>query len=157
MLWFSLALAAITLSVPAAVYRRGEQRAFWVGFATCGWVYFVLTMFPWFQTEIGFQLFSTTILDLLAPHIVQKEYLLRSYVGSFNPPFAPTAPTPWQHWNLPEFPPGNPWQVGYVTLTSPGLYLRIGHAVFCVLIGLVGGEVVRYLAATRSEPSSTGR
>ena len=152
-LWFSLALAALTLSVPAAVYRRGEQRAFWVGFATCGWVYFVLSLLPWFQSEIGFQLFSTTILDVLAPHIVQKEYLLRNYVGSFNPPFDPTAPSPWQHWNLPEFPPETPWRMmGYVTLISPALYLRIGHAVFCMLIALLGGEIVRLLAATRSQP-----
>jgi hypothetical protein len=39
--WFSLTAAALTLAVPAAVYRRGEQRAFWVGFAVCGWVYFI--------------------------------------------------------------------------------------------------------------------
>src|SRR5271165_1100590 len=77
-LWFSLDLAVLTLSLPAAVYRQGEKRAFWVGFAAFGWVYFVLTLAPWFQTEIRFQLFSTTILDLLATHIVQKEYLLRN-------------------------------------------------------------------------------
>src|SRR5437879_6102675 len=66
--WFSLTLAALTLAIPAAVYRCGERRAFWVGFATCGWVYFVLSMAPWFQSEIGFQLFTTTLLDLLAPY-----------------------------------------------------------------------------------------
>jgi hypothetical protein len=156
--WFSLVLAALVLAVPAAVYRRGERRAFWVGFATCGWVYFVLSMAPWFQTEIGFQLFTTTILDLLAPYIVQKEYLIRTYIGSFNPPTTPTPPTPWQSWNLPEFPPENPWRmIGYVTLFSPGLYLRIGHAVFCMPIAFLGGEAVRYLAATRSEPTAPER
>jgi hypothetical protein len=156
-LWFSLVLAALTFSVPAAVYRRGQQRAFWVGFGIFGWVYFVLALAPWFQTTIGFQLFSTTILDVLAPYIVQKEYLLRNYVGSFNPPFDPGVPSPWQRWNLPEFPPENPWRmVGYVTLISPGLYLRIGHAVFCMLIALTGGTVVRSLAATRSEAARSG-
>jgi hypothetical protein len=139
-IWFSLVLTVLVLAVPAAVYRRGERRAFWVGFATFGWVYFVLSMGPWFQNEIGFQLFTTTVLDLLSPYIVQKESLLRVYVGSFNPPASPTLPTPWQIWNLPEFPPENPWRtVGYVTLLSPGLYLRIGHAIFCMLIGFCGG------------------
>ena len=157
-LWFSLILAALIFSVTAAVYRKGEQRAFWVGFATFGWVYFVLALAPWFHTEIGFQLFSTTILDVLAPYIVQKEYLLRSYVGSFNPPFDPGVPSPWQHWNLPEFPPENPWRmVGYVTLISPGLYLRIGHAVFCMLVAIMGGGAVRHLAATRSQAASSER
>jgi len=156
--WFSLDVAMLTLAVPAAVYRRDEQRAFWVGFATCGWVYFVLSMAPWFQVEIGFQLFTTTLLEFLAPYIVQKESLLRTYLGSFNPPAAPTPPTPWQIWNLPEFPPDNPWRmVGYVRLLSPGLYLRIGHAIFCMLIAFLGGEVVRYLAATRPQPDATER
>ena len=101
---------------------------------------------------------TTTILDLLAPYIVQKEYLLRNYVGAFNPPFAPGAPTPWQIWNLPEFPPENPWRVvGYVTFLSPGLYLRIGHAVFCTLIAFFGGEAVRHLATSRSQPATPSR
>lgn len=156
--WFSLVLATLTLAVPAAAYCRDERRAFWVGFATCGWVYFVLTLAPWFQTEFGFQLFTTTILDIFAPYIVQKEDLVRVYVGSFKPPSSLAPPTPWQTWNLPEFPPENPWRVvGYVTLVSPGLYLRIGHSIFCMLIAFLGGEAVRYLAVTRSQPAATAR
>ena len=150
---FANPVSWLTLSVLAAVYRSGERRAFWVGFATFGWVYFILALAPWFHTEIGFQLFSTTILDVLAPYVVQKEYLLRNYVGSFNPPFDPGVPSPWQHWNLPEFPPENPWRmVEYVTLISPGLYLRIGHAVFCMLIAIAVGTVVRYLQRPTRSP-----
>ena len=156
--WYSSALAALTLAVPAAVYRQGARRAFWVGFAACGWVYFVLTLAPWLQSETGFQLVTTAILDLLAPHIVQKEYLIGSYITGFNPPFAPVQPTPWQVWNLPEFPPANPWhKAGYVTLLSPGLYLRIGHGVFCLLIAFVGGEIIRSLATPRSQPTAAER
>src|SRR5262245_58801152 len=95
-IWFSLVLTALTLAIPAAVYRRDEQRAFWAGFAACGWTYFVLTMAPWFEREIGFQLFTTTLLDLMAPHVVQKELLVRRYVASFKPPSDPTPPSPWQ-------------------------------------------------------------
>jgi hypothetical protein len=157
-LWFSLDLSVLVLAVPAAVYRRGEDRAFWVGFAAAGWVYAVLSMAPWFQSEFGFQLATTTLLDLLAPLIVQKEYLIRSYMLGFNPPFSPAEPTPWQVWNLPELPPDNPWQkAGYVTLHSPGLYLRIGHAVFSLVIALLAGEIVRYWAALRSEPTAQAR
>jgi hypothetical protein len=156
--WFSLVLSMLTLAVPAAVYRLDERRAFWVGFAVCGWMYFIVSMAPWLQVEIGFQLFTTTTLDLLAPHIVQKEFLLRNYLGSFNPPTDPTPPSPWQTWNLPEFPPDNPWRrLGYVTLTCPGLYLRIGHAVSCMLMAFIGGEITRYLAATRPGPTATER
>jgi hypothetical protein len=150
--WFSIALASLVLAVPAAVYRRGADRAFWVGFAAFGWVYFVLALVPWFQTEMGFQLITTTILDVIAPYIVQKEYLLRTYLGAFNPPSDPVHPTPWQAWNLPEFPPENPWRmVGYVPLFCPGLYLRIGHEVCCVLVAFLGGQIVRLIATSRPE------
>jgi hypothetical protein len=147
--WYSLTVASLTLAVPAAIYRRGQARAFWVGYAACGWVYFVFALAPWLQGEGGFQFVSTTILDLLAPRLVQKDDLLRTYGAGFRPQYAPTQPTPWQVWNLPEFPPENPWhRVGYVTVISPGIYLRIGHAFFCILIAHLGGLIVRYLATT---------
>jgi hypothetical protein len=157
-LWFSLTLSALVLAIPAAVYRRAEDRAFWVGFAAAGWAYFVLALVPWFQSEFGFQLVTTTILDVVAPFIVQKEYLVRTYIAAFYPPFAPGEPTPWQVWNLPELPPDNPWhKAGYVTLHSPGLYLRIGHTMFCLVIALLAGEIVRWFAATRTGPSAQVR
>jgi hypothetical protein len=157
-IWFSLTLATLVLAVPAAVYRRGEQRAFWVGFATCGWVYFILTLVPWFQTEVGTQLATTTLLDVLAPRIVQTDYLLQSYWNGFNPQYAPAELTAWQAWNVPEFLPEKPWRmVGYATLHCPGLFLRIGHAVFCVVIAFLGGEAVRYLASKCPQPAAAER
>jgi hypothetical protein len=156
-LWFSMSLAALTLAIPAAAYSRGGRRAFWVGFAACGWVYFIIAMAPWFQSEVSFQLITTAGLDILSPYIVQKEYLLHAYIGGLNPPRAPTPPTPWQAWNLPEFPQETPWHLGYATLHSPGLYLRIGHAACCLLIACCGGEIIRYLHATRSESRAAER
>jgi hypothetical protein len=156
--WFSIDVAALVLAIAAAFYRRGTERAFWVGFASFGWVYFVMALAPWFQTEMGFQLLSTTILDVMAPYIVQKDYLVRTYVGAFNPPSPPAEMTAWQAWNFPEFPPANPWRmVGYVRLLCPGLYLRIGHLVFCILVAILGGEAVRYLAAPRPETARAER
>jgi hypothetical protein len=155
--WFSFALASVTFAIPAAVYSRGQQRAFWVGFATFGWVYFVASMGPWFQFETGFQLVTTTILDLMAPYIVQQDYLLHTYIGQFNPPSAPTPPTPWQLWNLPDFSNGRVWRMGYVTVQSPPLYFRAGHGVFSIVVALIGGEAVRCLAAMRSQPATAER
>jgi hypothetical protein len=157
--WYSFALAVLTLAVPAAFYRRGEQRAFWVGFASCGWVYFVLALAPWFERDGGFQFVTTTALDIMAPHVIQKDYLVRSYVTGFRRQYGPPdQPTPWQVWNLPDFPPDNPWhKVGYVTLISPGVYLRIGHSFCCVLVAVLGGGIVRYLAATCPQPTSAER
>ena len=48
---FSLALGGVTLAIPAAVASDAERRAFWVGFATCGGVYFLFALSPWVRRE----------------------------------------------------------------------------------------------------------
>ncbi len=155
--WFSMALAGVTLAVPAALCTRDGDRAFWCGFATCGWVYFLVSLGPWIHRETSFQLVTTTLLDIAAPHIIEREYLLRSYMAGFNPPSAPQAPTPWQVWNLPDFTEGEVWHLGYATLQCPGLYLRIGHAALCLLLAFFGGEVARYVHASHSGPGVPSR
>jgi len=42
-----LALAVLAASILLAVYRRGVQRAYWIGFATFGWLYLLFLMFSW--------------------------------------------------------------------------------------------------------------
>ncbi len=155
--WFSVALAGVTLAVPAAVCTRDADKAFWCGFAVCGWVYFVASVGPWISSETSYQLLTTTVLDIAAPHIIQRDYLLRNYMTAFNPPSAPQAPSPWQIWNLPDFSLGERWHIGYATLQCPVLYLRIGHAAFCLVVAFFGGEAARYLYATRSEPGAGNR
>jgi hypothetical protein len=152
--WFSLPLGALAVAIPAAVYSRGGRRAFLVGFATCGWVYFVVALCPWFETE-SFQLVTTTVLDLAAPQLVDTGNLLQTYVGGYRPPRAPVSPTPWQRWNLPEFPSPGQTLVGYVPVHSPGLYLRIGHGVFCILLALCGGEAVRFFHFKHAHSTGT--
>ncbi len=44
--WFTLALGGVTIAIPAAVANVGDRRAFWVGFAVCGWVYFFFSLRP---------------------------------------------------------------------------------------------------------------
>ena len=154
---FSLALGGVTLAIPAAVASAAERRAFWVGFATCGGVYFLFALSPWVDEKASHQLVTTTILDLAAPHLIDNAYLLNAYFLTMNPPSPPVAPSPWQQWNLPDFrTSGNEkWTIGYVTLHSPLLYLRIGHALFCLLAAIVGGEVSRYLYLSRPRSASS--
>src|SRR3954449_12967245 len=44
--FYSLTLGTLTISVLAAVYHRAERRAFWVGFSSCGWAYFLAVFGP---------------------------------------------------------------------------------------------------------------
>jgi hypothetical protein len=142
--WFTIALAAVTLAVPAAIVSRGERRAFWIGFAVCGGVYFLFALAPVVDRLASHQLVTTTLLDLAASQFVDNAYLLSTQNVATQ---SPARPTPWQDWNLPDFQvSGNSsWVVGYVSLHSPFLYLRIGHAVCCVLAAGAGAEFARYL------------
>lgn len=151
---FTTALAGVTLAVAAAVATVGERRAFWVGFAVTGGVYFALALAPWVDEKASHQLLTTAILDVAAPHIIDNHYMLNSYYLTMNPASPPNVPTTWQVWNLPDFRTSSneQWSRGYVTLHCPVLYLRIGHALFCLLAGLTGGELARYLHLKRPRP-----
>jgi hypothetical protein len=155
--WFSLALGAVTLAIPAAIGGIGSGRAFWSGFAICGWVYFVVSLAPWIHQETDYQLLTTTMLDVGSSYIVDNKYLVQTYIGGFNPPDGSGTPAPWQVWNLPDFTQGQSRRIGYAVLHSPFLYLRIGHSAFCLLMALVGGETARYLHARRSQPGASER
>jgi hypothetical protein len=155
--WFSLALGAVTLAIPVAIGCVGGDRAFWSGFAVCGWAYFVVSLAPWVHQETGYQLLTTTMLDVGSPYIIDTRFLVQNYIRGFNPPSSPEAPTPWQVWNLPDFPQEANYRQGYATLHCPWLYLRIGHSAFCLLMAFIGGETARSLYARRSQSGATNR
>jgi len=43
----ALALGILASSILLAVFRRGAKRAFWIGFATVGWLYMLLLLISW--------------------------------------------------------------------------------------------------------------
>jgi energy-coupling factor transporter transmembrane protein EcfT len=48
---FGLALALLVASVLLVVFRRGPQRAYWIGFATVGWLYVLLLATSWMPVD----------------------------------------------------------------------------------------------------------
>jgi len=66
----SVTLAALVLSVIGVIYRRGERRAFWAGFAICGWAYMTLSSGPWFNTSLRYQLVTAKLLDWAYPLLI---------------------------------------------------------------------------------------
>ena len=42
-----LTFATLTASILFAVFRKGQQKAFWIGFATFGWAYLLLLLVSW--------------------------------------------------------------------------------------------------------------
>ncbi len=154
--WYSMALFGIAIAIPLAVAEREGRRLFWIGFAVCGWVYFLFAMAPGFEEQASYRLATTTVLDLVSPHVLDLNYLTRIYAQTMQPPSSPARPTPWQTWNLTEYPLSPIWRHGYAELHAPFLYFRVGHSAFCLILAMLGGELTRYLGTRSIEPSAVG-
>jgi hypothetical protein len=83
----SIALAALVLSLIGIIYRRGERRAFWVGFAICGWAYITLSSGPWFDSSLRYQLATSRLLEWAYPLLIplarqaeNRNYVSRPFV-----------------------------------------------------------------------------
>jgi hypothetical protein len=171
---FSLAIGTLTVSILAAVYRKGRRRAFWVGFATCGWVYMLLSLGPDSDALASPFLITTAILDLLYPKVVPPPAAAPAGPGMGPGPAAMVQPRRWEvrvfktgglvgGWPMTPVPPRSPWAawtatdretgsgttIGGVSFAIPDSFQRIGHSLFCLLAALIGGMITRYLYSTR--------
>jgi hypothetical protein len=173
--FYSLTLGTLTISVLAAVYHRAAKRAFWVGFATCGWTYFLAVFGPEPLSHVGPGLVTTTILNVLYPYTVPEadastvlapvsppnprgNIVIRSVrprgartvlTGGFGvltgPPTPP--PTPWQVWTKPD-------RMTQFNQSSPKMFQRIGHSLFCLIFALIGGVLTRAFRASRDRETA---
>jgi hypothetical protein len=78
----SLALGILTLAILGVILRRGERRAYWTGFAVCGWMYLVLSHGPWFSENIRHRLVTTEILSWSYPLLVPESRRPEGYAVS---------------------------------------------------------------------------
>jgi hypothetical protein len=67
---FTVAVALLTVAVLKVIAARGRRRAFWAGYATCGWLYLSLSLLPPFDDSVGPHLLTTTLVDLSYPWVV---------------------------------------------------------------------------------------
>ncbi|MFI5454177.1 MAG: hypothetical protein ACHRXM_01880 [Isosphaerales bacterium] len=66
----SVMLSALVLAVLGVCYRQGERRAFWAGFAICGWAYMTLSSGPWFITGLRPQLVTSRLIEWAYPWLI---------------------------------------------------------------------------------------
>jgi hypothetical protein len=130
---YSASLASLTAALIAIIYRRGRERASWVGFAICGWAYLVLTTFPILDTHVGVHLLTTTGLDLLYPGLAHRP-----------PQATATQFSPWSDWADPHLNFDRRY-VGSVVLVASESFMRIGHSVIGLALALLGGLAARSL------------
>jgi membrane protease YdiL (CAAX protease family) len=171
----SMTLATLTIAVLAAVYHRGAKRAFWVGFSTCGWAYFLAVFGPEPLSHVGPGLVTTTILNVVYPYTVPSTVaaaaldpvgsstpsarLYRRVVrdgakvvltGGFGvltgPPVPP--PTPWEIWTRPD-------RMTQFNQSSPRMFQRVGHSLFCLIFAMIGGTLTRRFRMALDQESAT--
>jgi hypothetical protein len=174
--FYSMTLATLTIAVLAAVYGQGPRRAFWVGFSTCGWAYFLAIFGPEPLSHFGSNLITTAILDIIYPYTIPRIgggaalipapsdlpeapsrlarrsggggmiILAGAFAGAAGPPIPP--PTPWEIWTKPD-------RATRFNQASPRMYRRIGHSMACLIFALIGGILARRFREKR-ESEETG-
>lgn len=132
--WFaSLALItvfAMLVSLLGIVYRRDEQRSFWVGFAVFGWAYLIMCHVP-----------------PLANALPTSDFFWELYpLFRRTAPIDPLKPTPaWVRTTDSE----NGRTVAVIVMQQD--FRRLGHSVCTLLVAFLGGALGRwfYLSMTR--------
>ena len=132
---FTLTLAALLISILLAIHRTEKRRAFWLGFALFGSIYLGLSLVP----SIESRLITTKTLAYLDSKVPGRSFQVKSIAFS---------------------PQGNRIATagqGQVRLwDSIENFVRIGHSLFALLAGWLGGQLSRRLChAARRAGTST--
>jgi hypothetical protein len=133
---FSLVSAALAAATLTAVYRLGMRRAFWTGFALCGWLYLGLSSYPWSGSNLSPLIVTSALMDLAYPTIGDM-----GGMGGIGV----TTPMIWEYWSQPprDSIPFN-WAV-------PEPFRIICHTLLTPIVALLGGLLARRLHRTRDE------
>jgi hypothetical protein len=134
--FFSLVAASMTASALTAVYRRGSRRAFWTGYAVCGWLYLGLSSVPFASPNLSPLLITTPLMDLAYPTIDRLATMGRP---------GPSTESIWQYWSEP------PRVASPFNWAVPEPYRAICHAMFTPIFALMGGLLARHLHRTGEE------
>jgi hypothetical protein len=161
---FTLTLAVLLASILLAIHRSEARRAFWIGFAVFGWIYLGFSWVP----AIEYRLLTTkalAFLDSKVPGRSQGLFTVRlTGIG--------TGASGSQVQNLAitvdgtQLAASNEGVVGLRDATTGKVlgrwigttenFIRIGHSLFVLLAGWLGGLLSRRLwRASRSPQEST--
>jgi cbb3-type cytochrome oxidase subunit 3 len=150
-------IGLLVVAVLAAIFRRGERQAFWVGFAIAGWLCIVAGS-DWFPALAGARQLPQQAMQFLhekLPDRLRMPYIdeqtgrpvdgaaapsprVISYYGSQDPRVTTALTWLARQQQQPTFA-NNP---SYVPLEQ---FQSIGEAIWTLLMALLGGIVARWL------------
>jgi hypothetical protein len=160
--FLTLTLTALLISILLAVHRTESRRSFWIGFALFGWAYLGLSLVP----SIESRLMTTKGLAYLRSKLSERSLKTNTvqHTGSWS--LAPRN----QVQNPGNNAAGNDGIVvshevwlfdrtsrrrlnGWNGTTEN--FVRIGHSLFALLLGMLGGQVSRRLCRSSGSPDSS--
>jgi hypothetical protein len=132
--WAASLLGLVTLilaaSVLLAIFRKDEQRAYWIGFACFGWLYLLLCFGTVFDGPLGPSRLITGKIATALHELVSAE--------SENP----TNPTD----------PFSDLFAQQVESRARADFLVVSHTLWTILLALLGGTFARWLYHSRNRP-----
>ena len=157
---FTVTLGILLLSILLAVHRSESKRAFWLGFALLGWAYMLLTFVP----SIESRLITTKALAYLDSKVPGRTLGLWiadvTVTGSGSPSDQVQSAVFAMNGN--QFVTARQGQVRLWDATTGKLlsgwggttenFLRIGHSLFALLVGWLGGQLSRRLCRASRNP-----
>jgi hypothetical protein len=154
---FTLTLGVLLISILLAIHRPEKRRVFWLGFALFGSTYLGLSLLP----SIESRLITTTALAYLDSKVPGRPvvmYVVRGYSGTgLNQvsngtlalngiKTASAGQGPVRLWDASTGKVLGGW--GGTTVN----FVRIGHSLFALLVGWLGGQLSRRLCRVPSDP-----
>jgi hypothetical protein len=160
---FTLTIGLVLISILFAVHRTESRRAFWTGFALFGWVYLGLSLIP----SIESRLITTKALAYLDSKVPGR-YLEVSIGEDWGSGSAPpnnqaqkvailgegnqaisSIPGQVKTWHFPARTTFGGWRGTKVN------FIRIGHSLFALLVGWLGGQLSCRLYRSSRTPQPT--
>lgn len=145
-----LTLTVLGVTLLGAIFRRGARRAFWVGFALFGWGYLILACGPWFGQEVRPNLATSLVFDMVYArmHAVSTGEASVDYDGDGRADLV-LAQGPLTMPGMTIAYTSIPWLPG----ARP--FARIGHCLFALLAGGLGGMLGRFFFTPRDDEGGT--
>jgi hypothetical protein len=162
---FTLTLGVLLTSILLAIHRAEKRRAFWLGFALFGLAYLALFLVP----SIESRLITTkglAFIDSKVPRSIARSEVLFDDLLVENNSQPITLTVKEGTGNLIEMPVvAGSKPLFPIILAGPSLtrssgttenFVRIGHSLFALLAGWLGGQLSRCLcrASRSSEPTA---
>src|SRR5262245_26846140 len=160
---FSLVVASLAAATLIAVYRLGVRRAFWTGFAFCGWLYLGLSSQGWNGSSPSPLIVTTALMDLAYPTIIgigappptpatggmmgSGGFVIRSPMMGMGGSGVTTQGI-WEYWTQP------PQTAGAFSWFVPEPFRVICHSMLTPIVALMGGLLAVRLYRTREERHS---